>query len=134
MGEIMKARIATLIVAIALFASNAQAAFATTQYYHFDDNIPATSWRWSSYKSLPADRSFRTTLLTCIASDGSGQGASGVLMKPQLSSGATYAYKKVLPGYQYFTLLAPTATSRTVRIGLQSVGTTTVDATGYWYF
>jgi len=131
----VKNRYRVLALALVMVIGTTQLAWATSQYYHFDDNVPPVGWISSSYKTLPRGISFRTTLLSCTAVDGSNQGSKGVLMKPVRSDQYQYAYKKVLPGYQNYALLGANQTySRTIRIDQQAVGTSYVDDRGYWYF
>lgn len=130
----MKKHVTVLALALMMVMGTAQAAFATSQYYHFNDNIPNIGWVSSTYKTLPAGIDFRTTLSTCTAVDGSSQGALGVLMKPVRSDQYQYAYKTVKPGYTNYLLLSHTTSSRSVRIDQQAVGTSYVDDTGYWYY
>lgn len=130
----MRKLLGTVCLSAMLLFGGVQAAFATSQYYHFDDNIPPRGWCSSSYKKLPAGVSFRTTMLSCTATDGSNQGSLGTLMKPVRSDQYQYSYKTVRPGYQNYVLLSASGSARTIRIDQQAVGTSWVDDTGYWYF
>ncbi len=123
-----------IALAIVMVLGSSQAAFATSQYYHFHNNVPRTGWLSSSYKTLPANTNFTTTLNSCVATNGSSEGSKGVLMKPVRSNGTQYSYKTVLPGEARKLLLGSVGYSRSIRIDLQAVGTSAVDCTGYWYF
>ncbi|MBE0448550.1 MAG: hypothetical protein IBX64_10720 [Actinobacteria bacterium] len=127
--------IVTVLASMAMLGA-AQAASATTQYYNFDKNVPTTGWVYSSTKTLPAGINFDARLDYCSSNDGSSQGSLGVLFKPVNASNLTALapYTKLLPGSARTTLLQKASYTRSIKIGLQAVGTQYVTARGYWFY